>query len=127
MPAAHRKAAAHPGQADHFAHRFKNPAQWAARFDDPKRDSWQKPKRVVELLGIKPGMTVADVGAGTGYFLPHLSGAVGAKGKVLARDIEPGMVRYMTERAEREKLANVTAERVTRRIRSCRRAASTAS
>jgi SAM-dependent methyltransferase len=52
-------------------------------------------------------MTVADVGAGTGYFLPHLSRAVGPGGHVLALDIEPDMVRFMKERAQREGLANV--------------------
>jgi SAM-dependent methyltransferase len=54
-------------------------------------------------------MRVADLGAGTGYFLPHLSRAVGPKGKVLGLDIEPDMVRYMNERAAREGLANVEA------------------
>jgi cyclopropane fatty-acyl-phospholipid synthase-like methyltransferase len=52
-------------------------------------------------------MTVADVGAGTGYFLPYLARAVGPAGKVLALDIEQDMVRFMKERAAREGLANV--------------------
>ena len=42
-------------------------------FDDPARDEWQKPKEVVAIMGIQPGQTVADIGAGTGYFLPYLS------------------------------------------------------
>jgi ubiquinone/menaquinone biosynthesis C-methylase UbiE len=60
-------------------------------------------------MGIAKGMTVADVGAGTGYFLPYLARAVGPTGKVLALDIEPDLVRYMRERAAREGLANVEA------------------
>jgi SAM-dependent methyltransferase len=52
-------------------------------------------------------MTVADIGAGTGYFEPYLSRAVGEGGTVLAVDIEPDMVRYLRERARREHLSNV--------------------
>jgi ubiquinone/menaquinone biosynthesis C-methylase UbiE len=63
-------------------------------------------------MKIAPGMTVADLGAGTGYFLAHLSRAVGPTGAVLALDVEPDMVRYMTERAAKEGLANVRAQRV---------------
>jgi ubiquinone/menaquinone biosynthesis C-methylase UbiE len=67
---------------------------------------------VVAALHLAPGSRVADLGAGTGYFLPHLSRAVGPTGKVLGLDIEPDMVRYMTERAAREGLANVEARQV---------------
>lgn len=52
-------------------------------------------------------MTVADLGAGTGYFLGRLSRAVGEKGAVLALDIEPGMVRHMARRVEEEGMRNV--------------------
>ena len=63
-------------------------------------------------MAIAPGMTVADIGAGTGYFLPYLSPAVGTRGKVLALDIEPDMVRYLKERAARQGLKNVEAKLV---------------
>jgi ubiquinone/menaquinone biosynthesis C-methylase UbiE len=62
---------------------------------------------VVAALQLEPGMTVADVGAGTGYFESRLSRAVGAAGRVLALDVEPDMVRYLGERAQREQLSNV--------------------
>jgi predicted methyltransferase len=106
-------ATPHPHDHDHhdhhgpLVHRFEHAEQWAKEFDDPARDAWQRPADVIAALRLAPGMTVADVGAGTGYFLPHLSRAVGPTGKVLALDIEPDMVRYMKERAEREHLANV--------------------
>jgi SAM-dependent methyltransferase len=93
-----------------LGHRFHKAMDWVKAFDDPARDSWQKPAEVVKLMKIDPGMTVADVGAGTGYFLSYLSRAVGEKGKVIAVDIEPDMVRYMTDRAAKDKLANVTAQ-----------------
>ncbi len=88
-------------------HRFDDAAGWAKVFDDPARDEWQRPARVVEVMAISPGMAVADVGAGTGYFAPHLSRAVGPAGKVIAEDVEPDMVKWITERAKRENLPNV--------------------
>lgn len=101
----------HHGPGHHhdgpLVHRFDNAEQWAKDFDNPERDAWQKPAAVVTALRITPGMSVADVGAGTGYFLPHLSRAVGPKGKVLGLDIEADMVAYMAKRAAREGLGNV--------------------
>jgi SAM-dependent methyltransferase len=103
------------GAHDHGAHgplvhRFENAEQWAKRFDDPARDAWQKPAEVIAAMKLGPGMTVADIGAGTGYFEPHLARAVGPKGRVLALDVEPDMVRYLNERIAREKLVNVEAK-----------------
>jgi SAM-dependent methyltransferase len=88
-------------------HRFEDPERWARIFDDPKRDSWQKPEEVVEFLGVKEGAVVADLGAGTGYFTVRLARAVGSTGKVYAVDIEPSLVRYLAERARKENLPQV--------------------
>lgn len=90
-----------------LVHRFEHADDWVRDFDDPARDAWQHPSEVVAAMELAPGMTVADVGAGTGYFEPWLSRAVGASGTVLALDVEPDMVRYLTQRAAREQLANV--------------------
>ncbi len=89
-------------------HRFEDASAWVKVFDDPARDAWQQPDRVVAALGLTPRMIVADVGAGTGYFTVRLARAVPA-GQVIATDIEPDMVRYLGERAQREKLSNVRA------------------
>jgi SAM-dependent methyltransferase len=101
----------HHGQPDKpLGHSFEgDPAVWAARFEGPERDGYQKPAEVVTAMKLAEGMTVADLGTGTGYFVPHLSRAVGASGRVLALDIEPTMVDHVKKRAEREKLSNVEA------------------
>lgn len=104
----------HP-EHDHHApggqmpHRFENADQWSKVFDEPARDAWQKPDEVVTRVAATPGSTVADLGAGTGYFMARLSRAVGPSGKVLGLDVEPDMIRFMTERAAKEKLGNVEA------------------
>ena len=90
-------------------HRFEDADQWAHVFDDPARDAWQMPDKVVATLALAPGMVVADVGAGTGYFEKRLSAAVGESGAVIAVDIEPDMVRYLGDRARREGTPNVEA------------------
>ena len=96
----------------HATHRFKNAKKWAARFNSPERAAWQKPDEVVSLMGIKPGMVVADIGTGTGYFLPLLSEAVGATGKVLGRDVEKSLVRFTSKRIKQEKLDNVDVKQI---------------
>lgn len=87
--------------------RFDDVAHWSRQFDEPGRDEWQKPKKVVEALGIKPGMRVADLGAGTGYFSRFLSTAVGETGVVFSVEVEPNLLAHLRERAEKEKTANV--------------------
>ena len=74
--------------------------------------AWQKPGEVVDLMEIEPGMTAVDLGAGTGYFLAHLSAAVGEGGQVLALDVEANLIRFMEERAEREGWGNVEPRRI---------------
>ena len=64
-------------------------AKIAASIASPDRDARQKPTELVAVLGLKPGMTVVDLGTAAGYMLPHLSKAVGPKGKVIAQDIYP--------------------------------------
>ena len=89
-------------------HRFDDVAYWSKVFDDPKRDAWQKPAELVAALQLPAGATVVDLGAGTGYFERYLSQAVGADGSVLAVEVEPRLVVFLRDRAERDQLANVT-------------------
>jgi len=109
-PAGHDHGDHDHAAAGHHAggmpHRFEDAEKWAKVFDDPKRDAWQQPDKVIAALALTPAMTVADVGAGTGYFAVRLARAV-PNGSVIATDIEPDMIRFMTERAKREGLANI--------------------
>ncbi|RPH66825.1 MAG: class I SAM-dependent methyltransferase [Burkholderiales bacterium] len=89
-------------------HSFSGAERWAHVFDDPKRDAWQKPHEVIQALALAPDATVADIGAGTGYFAVRLANML-PTGRVYAVDIEPDMVRYLAERAKREKRDNMVA------------------
>ncbi len=108
-PGAHH-AGAESGDPHH--HDFSDVDRFAAIFDAPDRDAWQRPDEVVSLLSITQGMTVADLGTGTGYFLARLSAAVGERGQVVALDVEPAMIEHVRQRAERENLPNVQARAV---------------
>jgi len=105
-------ALAAPADEGHDAtihHSFDDVAKWVDVFDDPARDAWQKPDAVLAALEVKPGMTVADLGAGTGYFSVRLAKAVGDNGKVLAIDVEPKLVDHIKERAAKANLTQVVA------------------
>jgi ubiquinone/menaquinone biosynthesis C-methylase UbiE len=92
--------------SDHQERRFDSSS--AKKFDDPARDAWQMPERVIETLALQPGQIVADIGAGTGYFTIRLARSP-QKPTVYALDIEPSMIDYITNRASAEGLKNVTA------------------
>ena len=93
---------------DHMDHHFDAKAS-AKTFDDPARDAWQMPDRVIAALNLKPGQIVADIGSGTGYFSVRLAKFA----KVYGADIEPSMVTYLRERAAKEGLHNVISVQAT--------------
>jgi SAM-dependent methyltransferase len=90
-------------------HAFHGAEGWAAQLDDPARDAWQKPDKVIRALAPAPDAVIADIGAGTGYFSVRLARAV-PRGEVIGVDIEPDMVRYLAHRARRDGLANLSAQ-----------------
>ena len=95
-----------PHKPDHMEHRFDNPDAYAKAFDGPEREAWQQPARVIETLALAPDASVADIGAGTGYFSIRLARAV-PRGLVYAVDIEPAMLGYVQKRAAAEHLQNI--------------------
>jgi SAM-dependent methyltransferase len=96
-----------PQRPDHMRHKFDDAARYAKSFDDPARDAWQMPDRVIESLGLAGNSSIADIGAGTGYFSVRLAKAA-PSGVVYAVDIEPSMLEYIRARAAKDGLANVT-------------------
>lgn len=76
--------------------------------EGPDRDAWQRPDQIMDALGIADGATVADVGAGAGWFTIRLARRVGPNGRVYAEDVQPQMIEAITRRVQREGLRNVT-------------------
>ena len=91
----------------HFHRSFDDAAKWSQVFDDPARDAWQKPEEVIRALKLRPDAAVADVGSGTGYFAVRLARAV-PTGRVYGADIAPNMVKFLNERAAKERLPNLS-------------------
>jgi predicted methyltransferase len=76
----------------------------------PGRDAWNQPAKVLELMSIEPGMILADVGAGSGYFTFRLAAAAGPQGRVYAPDIDPLAVEMLQARLAQEHDAGSMAE-----------------
>src|SRR6185369_6674907 len=92
FPAAHRDVA--PTVSDTFS-------------TEDARDRLGEAEQVMVLAGLKPGMSVADVGAGEGYYTVRLARVVGPRGRVLAEDIVPAVRDQLSDRVQRERLDNV--------------------
>ena len=75
---------------------------------EKERDGFDEPGQLVRLLGIKRGMTVADIGAGSGYLTVRFSPVVGPKGRIFAQDIEPSYLKDLGKRVKSLNLKNVT-------------------
>jgi predicted methyltransferase len=93
----------------HFpnAHRDVAPIVGDTFSTEDARDRLGEAEEVMRLAGVRPGMWVADVGAGEGYYTVRLGRAVGPKGRVLAEDIVPDVTDKLAERVQRERLDNV--------------------
>jgi predicted methyltransferase len=79
-------------------------ASWLERVT---REQEEAPEQALQLIGIRPGMVVADVGAGSGYMTTRIARLVGPTGKVYANDLQPAMLQIIRSKAESEHLANV--------------------
>lgn len=95
-----------------YHHSFHDVGKYARLFESKERDKWQKPDRVIEALALRPGASVADIGAGTGYFTRRFSRAVGERGVVYAIDSEPAMADYLRKEVAKKGLKNVRVELV---------------
>ena len=89
------------------AHRDVAPIVSDAFSTEDARDRLGEAEDVMALAGVKPGMSVADVGAGEGYYTVRLARVVGRKGRVLAEDILPNAIDALSDRVQRERFDNV--------------------
>jgi ubiquinone/menaquinone biosynthesis C-methylase UbiE len=99
-----------PATARDFPHAYR-PVSVASSngfSTEAQRDSLNEAKMVMDLAQIKPGSTVADIGAGEGYYTVRLGARVGPKGRVLAEDIDAQAVERLGLRVVRERLDNVS-------------------
>jgi ubiquinone/menaquinone biosynthesis C-methylase UbiE len=83
------------------------PAAAFSQAERTSRDRWQRVDDVVAALGVDEGETIADVGAGSGFFTFRLSPHVGPTGRVLAVDIDAGVLRELREEAQRQGIDNI--------------------
>jgi SAM-dependent methyltransferase len=79
--------------------------------DEKERDDAGEPGQLVRLLGIKSGMTVADIGAGSGYYVVRLSPIVGRNGRIIAEDIVPNYLQSLRKRVRDLGLQNIVVSR----------------
>ena len=99
---------AHPSEPRFpAAHRDIAPIVGGTFSTEDARDRVGEAEQVMQLAGVKPNMSVADVGAGEGYYTVRLARVVGPKGRVLAEDILPEVRDELSDRVQRERLDNV--------------------
>jgi predicted methyltransferase len=89
------------------AHRKLFPPQDLGLLEGPDREKWQKPDQIMDALNIADGSTVADIGAGAGWFTIRLARRVGPRGTVYAQDVQRQMLEAIRRRVAKEGLANV--------------------
>lgn len=103
------------GINDGFLARNLDVDAFVARWELESREVYLAREDIVTALALRPGETVADVGAGTGLFASLLSREVGSGGRVIAVDIAPNFVEHIERRIEAEDLGNVEAHLSTER------------
>ncbi len=107
-----------PAQEHHMGHtatelnkQFQKPDldvhEFIRRFESDSREIFTQREKIVETIGLRPGMAVADIGSGTGLFAWLFAEKVGTKGKVYAVEIAPAFLKYISDQATRRGLDKV--------------------
>lgn len=96
-----------PGINDKFLDPKLNVTEWTKKFETESREIFHLRDKIVAATGLKPGMKVADIGAGTGLFTLPFSQAVGEGGKVYAVEIAKNFLEHIKARAAKAKADNV--------------------
>lgn len=82
-------------------------AEWIPHLEDAKRVAGLKIDEVIKIIGVRPGMVIADIGSGSGVFTRPFAKAVGANGKAIAVDIDPALLSYVSESAGKAGIKNI--------------------
>jgi ubiquinone/menaquinone biosynthesis C-methylase UbiE len=101
------EASVREGVNERFLDPELNVANYVDLFEGESREIAQSRDAILAALNLKPGMCVADIGAGTGLFMEGLAQAVGSEGKLFAVDISPGFLEHLDERAKQAGLHQV--------------------
>ena len=96
------------GTKEQIQKMHQDPKAYIAMLENPQRDAEQKPDEVIAALDLKPGETLADIGAGSGYFSFRFARKVGDSGRVYAVDINSDMILFMNRNIRDKKIKNVT-------------------
>lgn len=100
-------ASVKPGINDKFLDPKLKVGEWTQKFETESREIYHQREKIAAAVGLKPGMAMADIGAGTGLFTLPFSQAVGESGKVYAVDIAKNFLEHIQARATRAHAANV--------------------
>src|SRR5690606_382242 len=102
------EASVRPGVNAAYGPDGRGVAEWVRVFEGESREVFAERAAIVEALELGPGMAVADVGTGTGLFVPLLAARVGEAGRVYAVDIAPRFVEHVRDRVAEAGLEQVT-------------------
>lgn len=102
-----QEASVKPGINDKFLDPQLNVEEWTKKFETESREIFHQREAIVTALELKPGMAMADIGAGTGLFTLHLAKAVGENGKVYAVEIAKNFIEHIKARASQASATNV--------------------
>lgn len=108
-------ASVKPGINDKFLDPNLKVGEWTQKFETESREIFHQREKIVAAVGLKPGMAVADIGAGTGLFTLPFAQAVGPKGHVYAVDIAKNFLSHIQARALQAQASNITTVQCTDR------------
>ena len=97
-----------PGINANFLNKDLDVSEWIGRFEVESREVYAHRTKVLDATGIKPGNSVADIGAGTGFYSRLFAETVGADGHVYAVDISPNFIEHIQKQVQADKLTNIT-------------------
>jgi len=104
----HSHGGSHSHSHGSASSKFSDPVKWEKKLENPEREGLVKPSEIIKAMGVKEDSSIADIGAGTGYFVVRFA-KVATKGKIFALDLEEKMVSFLREKVQKQGLSNVFA------------------